>query len=142
MKVGVYFPDAFPEIGGGFTFQDQIFQAFLQLSEKSRHSFLVAGAGKALPIQSKNVEYFSFKRDFLTRSLSKADRFVEAFQRRFSGQEARFQVEGVVEQLFRKAGVQYVWFPGPHKFSLQFPYLFTVWDLLHRQQPYFPRSVR
>jgi glycosyltransferase involved in cell wall biosynthesis len=35
-------------------------------------------------------------------------------------------------------GVEVMWFVGPYYAEIDIPYIFTVWDLQHRLQPWFP----
>ncbi len=54
------------------------------------------------------------------------------FLLRSAGVASRF------DRLARRAGVDFVWFVTPNFDETDLPYAFTVWDLQHRVQPWFP----
>ncbi len=41
MKVGVFLEDFSPEVGGGYTIQEDIFRALLDLIDETSHSFVL-----------------------------------------------------------------------------------------------------
>jgi len=54
---------------------------------------------------------------------------------------ARCKIATALERTMRARGVDLVYFvsPSPHALALRFlPYIFTVWDLCHRDHPEFP----
>src|SRR5690606_36914873 len=43
-----------------------------------------------------------------------------------------------LDRATRRHGIDLMWFPTPSAERIECPYLFTVWDLEHRAQHYFP----
>ena len=45
MRIGAYFGDTNPEVGGGFTFQDEVLKALIrQATNVPQHHFFVIGS--------------------------------------------------------------------------------------------------
>jgi glycosyltransferase involved in cell wall biosynthesis len=50
----------------------------------------------------------------------------------------RTEEQTALKKLLRKNGIDLLWFPSPVFEEANVPYIFTVWDLEHRSQPFFP----
>jgi ribosomal protein L36 len=48
MRVGIYLGDFSPDVGGGYTFQDDVFRAFVKVALESSHQFVVMGTSEHL----------------------------------------------------------------------------------------------
>ena len=134
MRIGLFLEDLAVELGGGFVIQDDIFAAFLELADSSRHSFVVFGAeGQAEAKGGRSparVEYRSFLGPFSSRAL-------DALRRRISRRRGVVAANRL-EQLARSEEVDLVWFVGNQGVPIDIPYISIVLDLQHRLQPWFP----
>jgi glycosyltransferase involved in cell wall biosynthesis len=134
MKVGVFLEDFSPDVGGGYTIQDDIFRALIEHIDDTHHSFVIF---------CRRPEGL---RNFLTHPRLQAVGFPGAFGKRVlaraeSGLHALFenrQRQSRLEQLCKEAGVEFMWFVGAEAVQLDLPYMAIVWDLQHRLQPWFP----
>lgn len=141
MKVGVFLGTKPPTLGGGFTFQDDIFQALLELDTK--HSFVIfsdmteAQIGALTP---NRLTFISLRRAHheLTRA-----RLVETM----AGAAAKLPIvrnwlrvthTPWLAGLVRDLGIHIMWFICPDYREFDIPYIFTPLDLQHRLQPWFP----
>ncbi|HEX3185628.1 MAG TPA: glycosyltransferase family 1 protein [Pyrinomonadaceae bacterium] len=134
MKVGVFLEDFSPDVGGGYTIQEDIFRALLDLMEETSHSFVLF---------CRRPEAF---RSFLTTPRLQAVAFPgnlgqRVFARAQSGLNSLIESrkrQTRLEQLCKEAGVEFMWFVGAEAVQIDLPYMAIVWDLQHRLQPWFP----
>jgi|KBSSwiStaDraftv2_1062776.scaffolds.fasta_scaffold320679_1 glycosyltransferase involved in cell wall biosynthesis len=134
MKVGVFLEDFSPEVGGGFTIQDDIFRALVELLDDTHHSFVIfcrraEGVGKLSTHPRLNA--VEFPGSLGKRVFARAERGLNSLL------EKR-QRQSRLEQLCKEAGVEFMWFVGAEAVQLDLPYMAIVWDLQHRLQPWFP----
>ena len=134
MKVGVFFEDFSPEVGGGYTIQDDIFLALLELIDATQHSFVIfcrrsENVGRL--INSRRVETVEFPGGFGKRVLARAERGLYSLLENTKRQSR-------LEQLCKEVGVEFMWFVGAEAVQIDLPYMAIVWDLQHRLQPWFP----
>jgi glycosyltransferase involved in cell wall biosynthesis len=132
MKVGVFLEDFSPQVGGGYTFQEDVFQSLLQLAEQSEHTFAVLCRRPAtIPAASRSsrIQALAFPGTSRQRILSRARHGLIAF-----GGRRRTRIEQVIED----NKIEFMWFVGDQAIQIDLPYLATVWDLQHRLQPWFP----
>ena len=134
MKVGVFLEDFSPDVGGGYTIQEDIFRALLDLVDETSHSFvLFCRRPEAL-------------RSFLTKPRLEAVGFPgnlgqRVFARAQSGLNSLIENrkrQTRLEQLCKETGVEFMWFVGAEAVQIDLPYMAIVWDLQHRLQPWFP----
>jgi glycosyltransferase involved in cell wall biosynthesis len=134
LKVGVFLEDFSPDVGGGYTIQEDIFRAVLDLIDETSHSFVLF---------CRRPEAF---RSFLTTPRLEAVAFPgnlgqRVFARAQSGLNSLIESrrrQTRLEQLCREAGVDFMWFVGAEAVQIDLPYMAIVWDLQHRLQPWFP----
>jgi len=134
MKVGVFLEDFSPDVGGGYTIQEDIFRALLDLIDETNHSFVLF---------CRRPEAF---RSFLTTPRLEAIAFPgnlgqRVFARAQSGLNSLIESkkrQTRLEQLCKEAGVEFMWFVGAEAVQIDLPYMAIVWDLQHRLQPWFP----
>lgn len=130
MKVGIFLGNYKPEAGGGYTFENEVFQSLVELSSKTHHTFVLFGWSKEPPqeLSFENIEYISLPRDFVRSKLSQiAIRF--------------FKIEDrtELEKFILMSGVEIMWYLTPLVcLTKELPYITIVWDLQHRIQPFFP----
>jgi glycosyltransferase involved in cell wall biosynthesis len=134
MKVGVFLEDFSPDVGGGYTIQEDIFRALVELIDETNHSFVLF---------CRRPESF---RSFLTTPRLEAVAFPgnlgkRVFARAQSGLNSLIENrkrQTRLEQLCKESGVDFMWFVGAEAVQIDLPYMAIVWDLQHRLQPWFP----
>jgi glycosyltransferase involved in cell wall biosynthesis len=133
MRVGVFLEDFSPEVGGGFTIQDDIFRTLLSLIDETTHSFVLF-CRKPEALRSylvPRLEAVEFPGSLAKRSVAVAQRHLDSFRSKRTKQTR-------LEQLCEEARVDFMWFVGAEAVQLDLPYMAIVWDLQHRRQPWFP----
>lgn len=142
MKIAIMVSSQRPQAGGGFTFEDDILEAFFRLRSQSNHQFSLLGYAPQRPPQldATGLPWLSLHRP--------------GDERRWQKWEAlRLQLNTKL-RLTRKRPPRpdYTAFPGLRhqppdllcyltplvRPIADIPYVTTVWDLEHRVQPYFP----
>lgn len=134
MKVGVFLEDFSPEVGGGYTIQDDIFRALLEFIDDTHHSFVIfcRRPENVTPLlTTPRVEAIGFPGSFGQRVFARAERGLHSLL------ESRKR-QTRLEQLCKEAGVEFLWFVGAEAVQVDLPYMAIVWDLQHRLQPWFP----
>lgn len=132
MKVAVFFDDLRPTAGGGFTFQEEIHGELIRL-EASQHEFIIYSRE---PSEAKNPR--------LRYVRSRSPRWIKLqhwMATAFAGavfMARTLGLRGWFARSLRREGVDFVWFVTPAWVPTDLPYLYTVWDLQHRVQPWFP----
>ena len=140
MRIGAYFGDTNPEVGGGFTFQDEVLKALIrQATNVPQHHFFVIGSSSSLNEYinslhpSKNLSFL------LTLPPSFFERTSEWLKRGFLILTKLLKTNGPIEKLAKKNKLDLLWYIGGGCFeTIDTPFIATVWDLQHRLQPWFP----
>jgi glycosyltransferase involved in cell wall biosynthesis len=159
MNVGVYLFNVTPDVGGGYSFQLDIFQALVDLAAESRHTFTVfctrpenirplvtSDRVRVVQILEEGIESSnSGPSQKPPSSLSRAllQRAANSINYRFTLGQRPPQKTSKFDQVVNEAGIEFMWFVSgggrpETSISLEIPYLATVWDLQHRLQPWFP----
>lgn len=147
MKIGVYLHNNVPESGGGFTLQDDVFRALLQLSSETKHSFVILGWGEhpqAFAGHSGSLQFVdltSFRRKAVEKRIRiKLSRGYNRIASELPGLPVlRLGRSTWIEQLVANIGIDILWnvtHAGIHPGNT--PFICTVFDLQHRLQPWFP----
>ena len=134
MKVGVFLEDFSPEVGGGFTIQDDLFRALIELLDDTHHSFVIfcrRAEGVSKLSNHPRLSAVDFPGSLKQRLFARAGRGLNSLL------EKR-QRQSRLEQLCKESGVEFMWFVGAEAVQLDLPYMAIVWDLQHRLQPWFP----
>lgn len=137
MKVAVYVGGYLPESGGGYTFENDVFEGVLAAVERgTAHtvSILCPPESKALierrvaglPIAVHGVQ------------LSRFDRMLAPFIREFPAFRARQRSPSPIDRAAAEANAGFIWFLGAGPHLTDKPYMTVVWDLQHRATPFFP----
>jgi glycosyltransferase involved in cell wall biosynthesis len=138
MRIGVYFGDFRPEIGGGYTYVTDLLGVFAEMIADSEHHYVMlcdpaAAHAMRLKVVAPNVTVVpvaspSWPALWLTGLKYFSPIFRLVWRR-----------HGAVERTARRQGVQLLWFVGVDKYECpDMPYVATLWDLQHRLQPFFP----
>ncbi|MEP0923566.1 glycosyltransferase family 1 protein [Leptolyngbya sp. ST-U4] len=145
MRIGIPFCKWPAEAGGGFTFQDEIIKGILHFAKESNHTFVFLGWEKEAPLEiqlSEHVEFVSFhmhqsmSQRFYQKVMRVAKKIV-AFGKRNKSKRIRTAYEEHIQNTIQNSQIDITW--SPTLSCLQdIPCIITVWDLQHRNQPYFP----
>src|SRR6185295_13348410 len=130
MKVGVFLEDFSPEVGGGYTIQQDVFQALLELIDETSHSFVLFCRQPEF-LKTQRIEAVAFPGSFGKRLFARAER---GFNSLLENRKRQTRLE----QLCKETSVDFMWFVGAEAVQIDLPYMAIVWDLQHRLQPWFP----
>ncbi len=139
MKVGVFLGGMSPIAGGGFTISDDILEAIVRL--ESKHSFVIFGsltADQTRKLSAKQIPVVSrwgyLPRIIVSRLMATASSFTMNLPILRNG----LKITGWVQQTLCDLGIELMWFVTPYFFEVDVPFIFTIWDMQHRLQPWFP----
>ncbi len=146
LRVGVMTMNREPSSGGGWTFCSALIEALRTV--ESAHTFIAldgVSAGRRLrpvadlppeqpPKQLSVSAGLAHARELIRHGLRGAFGRV----RRKGSKERRHRRANRLEALVARGRIDLVWLMEPGCEPLSVPYIATVWDLEHRQQPYFP----
>ena len=113
MRIGLYLYKYDPKLGGGYTFVDSIVNALA--ASDGRHEVICFHYGPDKPASAGSVRWVQ-----LVNTPGK-------------------QPDRPLNDAVLKHGIELVWFVTvPIYETVDVPYIFTVWDLMHRAHPCFP----
>jgi glycosyltransferase involved in cell wall biosynthesis len=118
--------------GGGYTFETEILQSLEALQgEAAGHRFCVVSfddGGQQARVERRKIPRSAF-----------IERAAAAVSRRLTGRVIVPRSMAAPERALRDMGADFVWFAsaGAH-FGVDLPYVTVVWDVEHRNYPYFP----
>jgi glycosyltransferase involved in cell wall biosynthesis len=137
VKIGIYLGNLAPQAAGGFTFQDDIFAALLRAKGFENLSFVILSRSPPTSFISYANERLSFAR-LSNLGLDKIKNLVNLLFP-FVGRLGRLLgIRSGLDRLLDRHSVQMVWFVSPFYATTERPYIYTIWDLQHRVQPWFP----
>jgi glycosyltransferase involved in cell wall biosynthesis len=135
MRIGIYLGDFAPDVGGGFTFQDEVFRAFASDAKAGGHEYVVLGTAAGLESYVRDVapgmEVHRVKSSTFGNRLESL--------KSYSPLLLRFLGSGPIDKASAALGLDFLWYVGGGAFeATDTPYVATVWDLQHRMTPWFP----
>jgi hypothetical protein len=137
MRVGIYLGDFTPDVGGGFTFQDDVFRAFAKVSGQSSHRFVALGSSEYLQTYVRTVSEGG-NLQAARVAMTPAGRRREALKS-YSPLLRRLLGPGPLARAACSHKLDCVWYVGGGAYeAIDTPYVATVWDLQHRMTPWFP----
>lgn len=135
MKVGIDFSNVSADAGGGYTFENEIFTAFLEEAHVSKHDYTIfsnnSNVEKAISHSDlSNVHFVKVPSEGLIKRNIRRAYFLlgQIFP----------SLHKINESLYRKSQIDIMIFFSPLRPALDIPYITTVWDLEHKKQPWFP----
>jgi glycosyltransferase involved in cell wall biosynthesis len=158
VRIGVFLGKFDPIIGGGYTFQSSIVDAIKTF--QNSHEFIILHYGQNIVPNHSSVKVVN-----LNRLYSKKNRIhrceIEIVEKRIYLQKISkifnkiisfflkcfksfTSVHGLkdksshLQQAVNDYRIEIVWFLTPSYQKINVPFLYTVWDLQHRVQPFFP----
>ena len=139
MKVGIDLGNQVPEVGGGYTFTNEIFSSLLKLRSTTRHKFVIFHRTKEPPqeISAEDIQYLSLYRPPVRRILSRASRLSNKVINKVRSRHELHPTDWL-QRIVLCSGVEIVWNLTPYTCTMEIPYITVIWDLQHRLQPYFP----
>jgi glycosyltransferase involved in cell wall biosynthesis len=138
MRIGIYLGDFAPDVGGGFTFQDEVFRAFVSEASAAQHDCVVLGSAEGLP---DYVKQNAPQMKVVKVDATVFDRRKEALKT-YSPLFRKLLGPGPIERRAASVGLDCLWYVGGGAFeATDTPYVATVWDLQHRMTPWFPEMA-
>jgi glycosyltransferase involved in cell wall biosynthesis len=140
MKVGIYLSDLDPKLGGGYTFQNDIFQALIQISGWTSHTFVMIGnfpesstiIGSGGQIESQpEIELVPYRLGLLEKIVRRSLNLDYSLYK-------IWQKISKLEQIIQNHQIDFLWFVSTGFIPVSAPFAVSVWDLQHRRQPWFP----
>jgi glycosyltransferase involved in cell wall biosynthesis len=135
LRLGVYLNDWRPTSGGAFSFQDSILNALARC--ESRHEVHLFCSQVFDEIKDLGFPSIIISKDSRWKTKNRAKKGYRAVKT-FLYSLLRTEEQTALKKLLWKNGIDLLWFPSPVFEEVNVPYIFTVWDLEHRSQPYFP----
>ena len=132
MRVGIYVGGQPPSVGGGYTFEQDVLSALVNLGGEAAHEFVAIGWSPQAPGRWVGP-YVSLRRSLPIRAATRA---LQEFEAAVTG-GSRIAPRGLDGRL-RAAGIDLVWCVTAGAPTRSLPYVTTVLDLQHRLQPVFP----
>ena len=129
MKVGIYIGHIDPQEGGGFTFQHSILTALSNI-KGHYHQFVILH-------RSKVGSSYQFPHLSIAPEESRVNKVKQRIKKSF-----KKKLESQIDIVIKQNDIDLVWFPTYQFEPVCVPYIFTVWDLQHRLQPFFPEVTQ
>lgn len=139
MRIGVHLAGFTPDVGGGYTFQTDVFAEFVEMAETRENEFVILCDNQAIfdsvrqlrlpdncrAVQMPPVRLTSRFARWLTALVPQSRRFVAHY--------------GRLQRIITKEHVEFLWHVGggPQELA-DVPYIATVWDIQHRTHPWLP----
>lgn len=138
MRVGIFLSNFKPEVGGAYTFEQDVIDGFVKQAKNiDEHEFYLISENKDI---NKNLinSYNNFKYLYCSKK-NFFDKIIEILKRHFFKSPLLAKIKGPIERLASKNKLDFMWFvSGDCYEAIDIPYIATVFDLQHRAQPWFP----
>ncbi len=137
MHVGVFLGEFKPDLGGGFTFVNDVTESFFKTAAESGHNFsLFCPPDAASHLRLCDLPNNCNVVDILPRGpLGRMISVIKHVAPVFSLVWTR---PCDLERVALAQGVEIMWFVGGFFDTLNMPYISTVWDIQHLTHPWFP----
>jgi glycosyltransferase involved in cell wall biosynthesis len=120
-------------VGGRFTFQEMITAAVARVSAETHHEFVTFSAGMSRYTEGSRVWR---GRRAAKVAATTAVQVTHDVQDRIGKRLVHLRTP--LQRRLDAAGIDLVWFPTSYVEDVDLPYVATVFDLEHRQKPWFP----
>jgi len=143
MKVGIFIGRVAPIIGGGYTFTEEIIQALPKL--ESKHTFVLFGNLTKEQKERLNAGQIQvvFRWQYLPKIVfSRLSRIISVFMTKLPIPYKGLKLVQWFQRTFCNFEIELMWFVTPYFFEVDLPFIFTIWDMQHRLQPWFPEVSR
>jgi glycosyltransferase involved in cell wall biosynthesis len=137
MRVAAYLSGYPPDAGGGFTFENELFEGLVAAIEGGvSHRFSVICPRSAVDLISRRLSKCGIKTVALDRGL--VHRGLTPVFREFSLVRAHWRRQSALDRAADSVGADFIWFLGAGAELTDRPFMTVVWDLQHRSTPWFP----
>lgn len=138
MNIGIYFPNVKPEIGGGSTLLNTIQKEIKESKDtEDNYYFLYDGKWRE-PLTKEFEDSYYINLGFYRIGIFKK-KIISKIKKLLHLHVSTVSKFNIVAKDFP---IDIFWFPSPIDADLDYPYIYTVWDLGHRCIPYFPEVSR
>ena len=140
MNVVIHFSSQPSAQGGGHTFEATVIDGLKACLDETEHRFVVSSPmqnDRRLSSQSLGVRFAPLNSGFFVQWADRLNTVAKLAQDHLWGARqlrGRSQFQRTIDRL----GADFVWFASPCHLHCDTPYIFTVWDLQHTIQPWFP----
>ena len=138
IRLGIYLGKGLPNInaGGAYSLGETLFQEILIFPWQDISVVIFHYEPRNIASSNPAVTYASLMR----WQIKTEDSFLKIFLKKLGNKISRFfkKNKSYLSAACVKHRIDLVWFPTPVFEAVTLPYFFTVWDLQHRKQPYFP----
>lgn len=139
MRVGVCLSGFTPDVGGGYTFQTDVYAAFARLAASSSHRFVVLCDTLAIHAMASAMDAPANCEFVQIRPPGLRDRVARIAVSLVPQARSRLSTWGRVERTCAEHSVDMLWYVGggPQEI-VDRPYIATVWDIQHRTHSWLP----
>tara|TARA_A100001011_G_C14298645_1_gene839692 strand:- start:168 stop:1358 length:1191 start_codon:yes stop_codon:yes gene_type:complete len=133
MNIGVVFSDTQTSIGGGLSYQIKLAKIIKKISGINIYYFS-SDKDTINELKSQNIKAIYFNLNYFDKLIFRLKRL------RFFSNLSNF-IDTRLDKKFEKYDIELVYFLSPNSHSIyleNLSYIFTVWDLCHRDHPEFP----
>jgi glycosyltransferase involved in cell wall biosynthesis len=143
MKVGLYIGDIAPSQGGGYTFVFELLSALNRLRKDCKHELIICHdeAGESIARLFPQFPCLNLERE-KANVITARERILESLPKLVQRAYRKLRPRAALsweDRIFTRAGIQFIVCILPWKItSMNIPFSATVWDLQHRNSPWFP----
>jgi glycosyltransferase involved in cell wall biosynthesis len=133
MKIGIYLGEMDQTVGGGYTFFESIVSELCKI-KSCKHRFVLFSYSNEL------LKHFSPCSEFVEHCLLQQAEYKPSLSEKILNRIRTpiISLPSPIAEKINERKIQLMWYITSHTGSLDIPYLYTVWDLQHRLQPFFP----
>ena len=139
MRTGLFLGGFSPDVGGGYTFQDDICRAFVKLAHERDDGFHALGDASGFTDYIASLSPPRNLQTIALRPAGRLDRIIEGIKNTSPLLKKIIKPPGRIARATSDARLDCLWYVGGGCYEvIETPYIATVWDLQHRLQPWFP----
>lgn len=139
MKLGIYIGEFDPQAGGAYTFRGALLNEFLKKNQQ--HECYVFYYGKVNNLENKYTKFVRLRKNniftyFYIKLLSLSSKIFPFLKNN------KINIINTLNWSVNLFSIDLLWFITPNYERVEVPYIYTVFDLQHRLQPYFPELIK
>ncbi|MFH1831824.1 MAG: glycosyltransferase family 1 protein [bacterium] len=138
MNIGIYIGNSQPnaQTGGGYTFQESIITALSQ--HTSKHNYYIFHDGTPIKKTDTKLTYIPLQKFASQKTDNILKKIYLKILRKYSHHKILNKYKSFLNKAALDNHIDIMWFVSPAYRQIEIPFIYTVWDLQHRLQPYFP----
>jgi glycosyltransferase involved in cell wall biosynthesis len=136
MRIGIYVGSLNARAGGAFTFQRVILNELNR--NKRNHTFYLFCDDSVVESDYANLKVITRQPCDIKATHSAWKKIYHHYFYTNQQYVASNYYQNYLQRLLYEKKIDLLWFLTPETYHFDVPYIFTVWDLQHRLQPYFP----